>query len=612
MKKKLLSLVLVLALALSNLVVVSAAEPTYNYVSGEDTVAAIGTNDVVIIDVRSANTYAKGHLNKSLSMPVFKDLEDGTFALAAEELADDFKASVEANKEALEGKDIYLLCNSGSRGAQAATALLIEEGYSNDDIFTITGGAKGTEDDMSVPSVLYFVKADYALETEGVIVDVRSNNVYYTNGYLDGSLHQPLFKDLEDGTFTVSDRTDELAQAFNAFIEANKTLLTENNVFILCNGGASGAAAATFLLKEAGITGNVFTIENGAKNDEIKNAFVHQQYVSGTDTVAAVESEEVVIVDVRTPENFAMGHLKGAVSIPVFGPNGPSNGNDDLAEAFLAGVEANAELLAGKDIYLVCNSGARGAQAATKLLMKAGYSNDVIFTVTGGNKGAEDDMSVPAASKYVTADYTLSVLEDEAFVIIDVRAEEVNAAGYLEGSISLPLFSLDADGNNVAVADPYDDDLSKAFLAYVEENKAELEGKTILVLCNSGARGAVNATVLLAKAGIEGNVYTIEGGAKNASIQDAFVADEAPEVDEPEQKPEVEEPEQKPEAEEPEQKPEAEEPEQKPEAEKPVPEADKDETPSAPQTGDASSMMLYVIVMLAAAVVVFNRKKAFR
>jgi phage shock protein E len=63
------------------------------------------------------------------------------------------------------------------------------------------------------------------------------------------------------------------------------------------------------------------------------------------------------LVDVRTPQEFAAGHIPGAVNMPV----------QDL--------ERRMGELVGKDrpIVLYCRSGARSSQAA-QLLARAGYT----------------------------------------------------------------------------------------------------------------------------------------------------------------------------------------------------------------------------------------------
>ena len=86
--------------------------------------------------------------------------------------------------------------------------------------------------------------------------------------------------------------------------------------------------------------------------------------VSTADAIAIMESEEgYLILDVRTPEEFAAGHIPGAVNIP-----NESIGTDEIPQ------------LPVKDqlILVYCRSGNRSKQASSKLV-KLGYTNIVEF-----------------------------------------------------------------------------------------------------------------------------------------------------------------------------------------------------------------------------------------
>ena len=65
------------------------------------------------------------------------------------------------------------------------------------------------------------------------------------------------------------------------------------------------------------------------------------------------EDPAAVVLDVRTPEEFAEGHLEGAINI------------DQYEEDFME--KAKARLLADKTIAIYCRSGRRSANACGRL-----------------------------------------------------------------------------------------------------------------------------------------------------------------------------------------------------------------------------------------------------
>lgn len=75
------------------------------------------------------------------------------------------------------------------------------------------------------------------------------------------------------------------------------------------------------------------------------------------------ESDDYVILDVRTPEEYAENHIKGAINVP----------NESIGD------DAIAELPDKKQqIFVYCRSGDRSKQASEKLAA-LGYGNIVEF-----------------------------------------------------------------------------------------------------------------------------------------------------------------------------------------------------------------------------------------
>ena len=99
----------------------------------------------------------------------------------------------------------------------------------------------------------------------------------------------------------------------------------------------------------------------------------------GTGELAAMrESGEVIVIDVRTPEEFAAGHLPGAINMPVetFDP-------------------AAVPYEHGRETVLYCRSGGRSARAATML---ADFTGDTVRHLEGGITAwvaAGEDTQVP-------------------------------------------------------------------------------------------------------------------------------------------------------------------------------------------------------------------------
>lgn len=95
----------------------------------------------------------------------------------------------------------------------------------------------------------------------------------------------------------------------------------------------------------------------GYENTAVQHAYQHWNQ-------GASSAVPFVFIDVRTPEEYAEGHIEGATLIPV----------QELAERI-------SEVPKDVQVYLYCRSGRRSANAAS-MLAKAGYTN--IENLLGG------------------------------------------------------------------------------------------------------------------------------------------------------------------------------------------------------------------------------------
>jgi rhodanese-related sulfurtransferase len=91
-----------------------------------------------------------------------------------------------------------------------------------------------------------------------------------------------------------------------------------------------------------------------------------------------LEGSDVVLIDVRDPERYEAGHLKGAVNVP----SGES-ACDAHDAAYVEAIE-NAGAKPGDRIILICGEGNRSARTADALRNEHGFTD--VASMIGGAK----------------------------------------------------------------------------------------------------------------------------------------------------------------------------------------------------------------------------------
>ena len=101
--------------------------------------------------------------------------------------------------------------------------------------------------------------------------------------------------------------------------------------------------------------------EDKIKDNEIIAEYVEIEYIliTAEEAKEIIDTEEVTILDVRTPQEYEEGHIEGALLIPDYELK-------DLADSKLPDKD--------EKILVYCRSGNRSKSAA-KILIDMGYTN---------------------------------------------------------------------------------------------------------------------------------------------------------------------------------------------------------------------------------------------
>lgn len=504
-------------------IAVDGYKAPYNYISKEDLKADIdGKQEYKILDVRQAAKYAESHIAGAVSADV-----DG--AVSGTDVASATKNIEAAIKNDPAGTKYAVVCNSGSRYAQAATEIMIKAGISNKNIFTLTGGMKKdaggwdydnycvksytsdkSKTDFTHGMTVNQLKANIDNgKTPFVVFDLRDVASYAT-GHIKPSISTPLRESVDGALKDLSD--DQSKANLQAAVNANP-----NKFYVVeCYSGNNYAAKAVNYLKEIGVSeSKIIVLEGGASAWKAANySTIVGLTVSAADLKADIDStQSYKLIDARKAEDYAKSHIVGAVSADQAGA---VSGSDKATAA--ANVEkAIAGDSADQKYAIICYSGNRYAEAAASTLVEKGVNPSNIYTLKGGMGGwTETNYLVKSYTstkeKFFKHGMTVAQLKanldagNTPFVVFDLRDAVAYNKSHIDGAISTPL----RESIDEKVTDLSDDTCKANLDAAVKATP----NKFYVVECYSGNNYAEKAVNYLKELGVsEDKVIVLEGGA---------------------------------------------------------------------------------------------------
>mgnify|MGYP002727696009 CR=1 FL=1 len=490
-------------------VTITYTAQTDNYISAK-TLKDNAAN-YVILDARKAADFAEGHIDGAVSADM-----DGFVGKSIT------KAQSKANVKAVvdkygKNKKYAVICYSGNRYAQAASAELRSLGVSNDNIFTLGGdkARKSSEGGMKAWKAAGYevvVAYNYAdvdavkaaqSDDKTVILDARKADDY-KDAHIDGAVSADM-DGYVSGTISKADSDNNI----KSVVEQKGA---DKKYIIICYSGNRYAKAATEVLVKNGVKVSNISILTGGMGAwrSAGEALDHYNYTNADTTFSKMKDSSYVILDARKAADYDNGHIAGAVSADVgYYIDNKYSSKDAAAANVKAAVDKYGK---DKKYIVICYYGNRYAKVATGLLMNNGIKNANIQTLGGddsqqSNAGGMKAWNAKYAS-YVVAKHTSSkgfnfangitpenlkadVDGQKVFTVMDVRAKDDFDKDHISNAVSTP------SGDETAV------------MKAVNDNK---NGLYVLV-CYSGNAKANEARNTMVKNGVdESRIICLQGG----------------------------------------------------------------------------------------------------
>lgn len=487
-------------------VTITYTAQTDNYISAKT--LKDNAEDYVILDARKAADFAEGHIAGAVSADM-----DGFVGKSITE--EQSKANVKAVVDKYgKNKKYAVICYSGNRYAQAASAELRSLGVSNDNIFTLGGdkARKSANGGMKAWKAAGYEVVAYnytdvagvkAAQSDTVILDARK-----ADDYKDAHINGAVSADM-DGYVSGSISKAESDKNIKSVVEQNGA---DKKYIIICYSGNRYAKAATEVLVENGVKVSNISILTGGMGAwrSAGEALDHYNYTNAATTFDKLKDSSYVILDARKAADYDNGHIAGAVSADVgYYIDNKYSSKDEAAANVKAVVDKYGK---DKKYIVICYSGNRYAKVATGLLMNNGIKNANIQTLGGDDskQSAAGGMKAWNAkyAGYVVAKHTSSkgfnfangitpenlksdVNGQKVFTVMDVRAKDDFDKGHISNAVSTP------SGDEAAV------------MKAVNDNK---NGLYVLV-CYSGNAKANEARNTMVKNGVdESRIICLQGG----------------------------------------------------------------------------------------------------
>ena len=448
--------------------VVSAANLLERVAAGED---------ICVLDIRSAEDYAAGHIQGAINVP---------YGVAVAESLDKIPDDI----------PVLVYCYSGQTASQTIALLNL----AGKDAYNVSGGFNnGISKEEAAAGLMTTEETTFGEETYAVDEDVQRAMVeYYTVAAENGSFNmsaEAVKNVLQDDDYYLVDLRSENdylksriagAKQNIPFGQGMETALAnlpkDKKIIFQCYSGQTASqtvAIARMMGLEAYNLSGGMGAEGGSgwlgagygvvkyTTQQFLNAKVERYFANLPDNknqvsasaflTAVADGEDAVILDVRSAEDYAAGHVQGAINVPY---------GVDVAAAL-------DKIPTDKTVYVYCYSGQTASQTVLLLNLagkqavnvSGGFDNGISkeeaavgLMTTEETTFGEETYAVDADIQTAIEDYykqtaketygknnisaaqLAELMENSAdeICVVDLRSAEDYADGHIEGAINLP------------------------------------------------------------------------------------------------------------------------------------------------------------------------------
>jgi rhodanese-related sulfurtransferase len=458
-------------------------EHSYKIDNKEFVKKVIDGEAMTVLDIRTAEDYAKGHVKGAVNVPWGPAIAENLSKIPTDKPIYIYcytgqtagQAVMTMNLAGIEARSVHFGWNLGISKVEGVAAVTVTEAA------TLSGTGKEIPAAIQTAVTEYYAGLgkitdakfkNYKISEDDLkaLVDAKDSSIYilsvrkaedYLKGHIEGAQNIPFGKGMETSFASLPKDKKIVVYCYSGQTSGQTTaalrLMGYDAVSLNAGMGIAGNAPAGWMNKGFPVVSEVST-----KAEALYTAMPDHRYIiNQVDFIAKVAAKEAMtILDIRTAEDYAKGHVTGSVNVP-WGP---------------AIAENLSKIPTDKPVYIYCYTGQTAGQAVTTMNLAgidaksvnlgwnfgiskaegaAAVTSMDAATLTGTGSKISDAVQAAVTAYYeglakiedprfknykITEDDLKALVDakDTSIHILSIRKAEDFALGHIEGATNIP------------------------------------------------------------------------------------------------------------------------------------------------------------------------------